>query len=68
VYTWGSYQPSIVEFAMMAWSFAFVSMNMLLFARFFPLIPLFESKEAMIFTTEMKIGRTTIPAVLREQE
>ena len=68
VYTWGTYQPSIVEFTMMAWSFAFVSMNMLLFARFFPLIPLFESKESQIFTTEMKIGRTTIPAILREQE
>jgi len=68
VYTWGSYQPSFVEFALMAWSFAFVSMNVLLFARFFPLIPLFESKESQIFTTEMKIGRTTIPAVLREQE
>ena len=47
---------------------AFVMMNMLLFARFFPLIPLFESKESQVFTTDMKIGRATVPAVLREQE
>ena len=68
VYTYGEYNPSLVEFAMMFWSLAFVGMNMLLFARFFPLIPLFESKESQMFTTDMKIGRTTIPAVLREQE
>lgn len=68
VYTWGSYTPSLVEIAMIVWSFAFVSMNMLLFARFFPLVPLFEAKESQVFTRSMKIGRATIPAVLREQE
>jgi molybdopterin-containing oxidoreductase family membrane subunit len=68
VYTWGSYTPSLVEITMIGWSFAFVGMNMLLFARFFPLVPLFEAKESQVFTRSVRIGRATVPAVLREQE
>lgn len=68
VYTWGSYHPSLVELMMILWSLAFVAMNMLLFARFFPLIPLFEQKEAQVFSSKIKIGRASVPAVLRERE
>jgi molybdopterin-containing oxidoreductase family membrane subunit len=68
VYTWGTYHPSWAEWAIMGWSLCFVSMNMLLFARFFPLIPLFETKESLIFTTDIKVGRANVPAILREQE
>jgi hypothetical protein len=41
---------------------------MLLFSRFFPLIPLFEQKESQVFVDEIKIGRARVPAILREQE
>jgi len=68
VYTWGSYHPSLTEMMMIVWSLAFVGMNMLLFARFFPLIPLFEQKEAQAFSSRIQIGRASVPAVLREQE
>ena len=68
VFTWGSYTPSLVEITMVGWSFAFVGMNMLLFARFFPLVPLFEAKESQVSTRDIRIGRATVPAVLREQE
>ena len=66
VYTWEGYWPSPVEWIIMAWSFAWVSFLMLLFARFFPLVPLFEAKESQVFTTEMKVGRATVPMVIRE--
>lgn len=68
VYTWGSYHPSLVELMLILWSLAFVAMNMLLFARFFPLVPLFEQKEAQVFSSKIKIGRASVPAVLRERE
>jgi hypothetical protein len=37
-----------------------------LFSKFFPLIPLFETKESQVFTTDVKIGRASMPAVIRE--
>ena len=55
-------------YAPMDESLAFVAMNMLLFARFFPLVPLFEQKEAQVFSSKIKIGRASVPAVLRERE
>ena len=66
VYTWEGYWPSPVEWVILVWSFAWVSFLMLLFARFFPLVPLFEAKESQVFTTEMKVGRATVPMVIRE--
>ncbi|MEX0763436.1 MAG: NrfD/PsrC family molybdoenzyme membrane anchor subunit [Dehalococcoidia bacterium] len=68
VFSWEGYAPSIVEWAILAWSFAWVSFLMLLFSRFFPLVPLFEQKESQVFTTDVKIGRATVPAILREEE
>ncbi|MSQ08478.1 MAG: molybdopterin oxidoreductase [Dehalococcoidia bacterium] len=68
VNSWATYRPSAYEWAIMAWSFAWVSFLLLLFARFFPLVPLFEQKESQTFSAEIKIGRARVPAVLREQE
>ena len=39
---------------------------MLLFSKFFPLIPIFDIKEGMINRRTFKIGRRTIPATVRE--
>ena len=41
-------------------------MGMLLFARVFPLIPLFDIKEGMVARDEIKIGRAKVPASIRE--
>jgi molybdopterin-containing oxidoreductase family membrane subunit len=68
VFSWDTYRPSPFEWAIMGWSFAWVSFLLLLFARFFPLIPLFEQKESQTFAAEIKVGRARVPAILREQE
>jgi molybdopterin-containing oxidoreductase family membrane subunit len=65
-FDWGSYHPSIVEILIVAETFAFVALGMLLFSKFFPLIPLFDIKEGMINRRTFKIGRRTIPATVRE--
>jgi Ni/Fe-hydrogenase subunit HybB-like protein len=65
-FDWGTFHPSIVEILIIAETFAFVALGMLLFAKFFPLIPIFDVKEGMIFRDEMKIGRKTVPASIRE--
>ena len=68
VYTWDAYRPSLVEWSILVWSVAWVTFLMLLFSRFFPLVPLFEQKESDIFVDKIKIGRANVPAILREQE
>ena len=66
VFDWGSYHPSIMEILMVAMTFAWVVIGLLLFARIFPLIPLFDIKEGMVGRDEIKIGRRTVPASIRE--
>jgi Ni/Fe-hydrogenase subunit HybB-like protein len=66
VFDWGSYRPSIIEIAMVVMTFAWVMLGMLLFSRFFPLIPLFDIKEGMVGRVLIKIGRRTVPASIRE--
>ena len=65
-FDWGTYHPSIVEILIVAETFAFVALGMLLFSKFFPLIPLFDIKEGMTNRRTFKIGRRTIPATVRE--
>ena len=48
-------------------TFALVSMLMLLFAKVFPLIPLYDIKEGEILKTEIQIGRRKVPAVIRDE-
>jgi molybdopterin-containing oxidoreductase family membrane subunit len=66
IFDWGTYRPSIIEILMVAAIFAWVGMGMLLFAKVFPLIPLFDIKEGMTVRDEIKIGRRTVPASIRE--
>jgi molybdopterin-containing oxidoreductase family membrane subunit len=65
-FDWGSYHPSIIEIAIVVETFAFVALGMLLFAKVFPLVPLFDVKEGMINRHLIKIGRRVIPATIRE--
>ncbi len=66
VFTWEAYRPSGLEWLILVWSFAWVTFLMLLFSRFFPLVPLFEQKESQVFTDDVKIGRAKVPAIIRE--
>jgi Ni/Fe-hydrogenase subunit HybB-like protein len=68
VYTWDSYRPSAVEWTIFIWSFAWVTFLMLLFSKFFPLVPLFEQKESQVFTDNVMIGRAKVPVILREAD
>ena len=65
-FDWGTYHPSIVEILMVAATFAWVALGLLLFSKVFPLIPLFDIKEGMTVRDEIKIGRRTVPASIRE--
>ncbi len=47
-------------------TFAFVALELLIFSQVFPLIPLFDIKEGMVVRDEIKIGRRTVPASIRE--
>ena len=66
VFTWEAYRPSGLEWLILVLSFAWVTFLMLLFSRFFPLVPLFEQKESQVFTDDVKIGRAKVPAIIRE--
>ena len=66
IFDWGSYRPSIIEILMVAMTFAWVMLGILLFSKFFPLIPLFDIKEGMVGRDEVKIGRRKVAASIRE--
>ena len=68
VYVWDSYRPSAVEWTILFWSFCWVTFLMLLFSKFFPLVPLFEQKESQVFTDDVMIGRARVPAIIREAD
>ena len=65
--SWYTYAPSPIEIMIVAGTFALVLMLFLLFAKVFPLIPLFDIKEGQILTDEIKVGRRRVPAVIREE-
>jgi len=65
-FSWGTYRPSPIEITIVFGTFGLVSMLMLLFSKFVPLIPLYDIKEGEILRTEVKIGRRIVPAVVRE--
>ena len=65
-FDWGTYHPSIIEILIIVETFAFVALGMLLFAKFFPLIPVFDIKEGMVIRDEIKIGRRMVPATIHE--
>ncbi len=66
-FVWGTYAPSPVEVVIIIGTFALVSMLMLLFAKVFPLIPLYDVKEGEILRSEIQIGRKKVPAVIRDE-
>ena len=66
-FVWYTYAPSPVEIVIVLGTFCLVSMLLLLFAKFFPLIPLYDIKEGEILRTEIQIGRRKVPAVIRDE-
>jgi len=66
-FDWGSYHPSLVEITIVISAFAFVFLNLLIFAKFFPLIPLFDIKEGQTLSDEIVIGKRRVPALRLEE-
>jgi len=67
VFTWNEvYHPQLIEWLLVLFSFALVSSGILLFSKIFPIIPLFDIKEGQILKRTVRIGRVTVPAVIRE--
>ena len=66
-FTWGGYTPSPVEITIIGASFAMVAMLVLLFSKVFPLIPIGDAKEGLVLQDEIRIGKVTVPAVMREE-
>jgi molybdopterin-containing oxidoreductase family membrane subunit len=66
VYTYGTYRPSPVEITIIIGTIALVSFLLLVFSKFFPLIPLWEEKEGQLFIDEVKVGNVAVPALVKE--
>ena len=65
-FNWGTYHPSIIEILLVVETFAFVALGFLLFAKFFPIVPIFDVKEGVVVHDEIKVGRRQVPASIRE--
>ena len=65
-FTWGNYSPSPIELTIVAGSFALVFLGILTFAKFLPLIPIFDIKEGELLKEEIRVGRVKVPAIIRE--
>lgn len=65
-FVWGEYRPSITEIIIVTSSFALVSLGILLFSKFFPLVPIWEQKEGQRLQDEIQVVKKKVSAVIRE--
>jgi molybdopterin-containing oxidoreductase family membrane subunit len=61
-----TYRPSIVEFTIVFGTIGLVCFLLLVFSKFFPLIPLWEEKEGQLVIDEVKVGNVAVPALVKE--
>ena len=66
-FDWGTYHPSIIEIIIIVAGFAMVFLLLLLFAKVFPLIPIFDIKEGQTLSDNIQIGRRSVPALRVEE-
>ncbi|MBM3940658.1 MAG: molybdopterin oxidoreductase [SAR202 cluster bacterium] len=65
-FQFGTYRPSIVELIIVGGTFALVAFLLLMFGKFFPLIPLWEEKEGQRLVETVKVGNVEVPAMIKE--
>jgi molybdopterin-containing oxidoreductase family membrane subunit len=65
-FTWGWHSPGAVEIIIVTGTFGLVALGLLLFSKFFPLIPLSDAKEAEVLATHIQVGKVKVPAIIRE--
>jgi hypothetical protein len=56
----------VVEIIISIGAYALVLFGILLFAKFFPIIPISDEKEGQLLQATIEIGRRRVPAVFRE--
>jgi len=67
VFTWvDAYTPRPLEYLFTGASVALVALGLLVFAKLVPIVPLWEQKQGQILHRTVVIGRSAIPAALRE--
>lgn len=68
VFMWDTfYWPTLVEYAITAGTVAIVIAGLLVFAKLFPIVPIWDVKEGQVLKTRVRIGRASVPAVRREE-
>ena len=65
-FTYASYRPSPIEITVIVGTIALVSFLLLMFSKFFPLIPLWEIKEGQLLIDEVQVGKRSVPALVKE--
>jgi molybdopterin-containing oxidoreductase family membrane subunit len=65
-FDFATYRPSPIEFTVIFGSIALVSFLLLMFSKFFPLIPLWEEKEGQLLADEIKVGGIMLPALIKD--
>lgn len=67
VFTWvDNYVPRPIEYVLSIAFLALVALGLLVFARLFPIVPLWEIKEGQVVKQRIRIGQTQVPAAIQE--
>jgi Ni/Fe-hydrogenase subunit HybB-like protein len=66
-FDWATYHPSAIEVTIILSAFSTVFLLLLLFAKLFPLIPLFDIKEGQTLSDTVQVGRKSVPALRVEE-
>lgn len=65
-FDWNYYRPGIVEITIILGTFALVPFLFMCFSKIFPPVSIWEEKEGQNFLQEIKVGKASIPAIVRE--
>jgi Ni/Fe-hydrogenase subunit HybB-like protein len=65
-FSWTEFTPRWADWLMTLWGFGLVLLGVLVFAKIFPIIPLYDIKEGQTLKAEVRIGRVKVPGVARD--
>jgi molybdopterin-containing oxidoreductase family membrane subunit len=65
-FDFATYRPSPIEFTIIGGTIALVASFLLVFSKFFPLIPLWEEKEGQILIDSVRVGNVDVPGLVKE--
>lgn len=65
-FDWVPYRPGPVDITIVLGTFALVGFLLLVFAKLFPPVPVWDEMEGQRFAGEIQVGKRTVPAIIRE--